>query len=90
MVCLCLFPSMVLVWQCPFLVHSTWLRRCTLWLIRAAMVLPVLNSKKSYITMLGGLHIKQNLLRMNEKLIQRTCLDEIVKQDCQSLVLKLL
>ena len=25
--------SLVLVWQCPFLVHSTWLRRCTLWLI---------------------------------------------------------
>ena len=24
--------SLVLVWQCPFLVHSTWLRRCTLWL----------------------------------------------------------
>ena len=30
-----LYPNMVLVWQCPFLVHSTWLRICTLWLIRA-------------------------------------------------------
>ena len=32
-----LFPNMVFVWQCPFLVYSTWLRRCTLWLIRALM-----------------------------------------------------